>query len=110
VCRTTAARVIAWDREHRVALIPFQDERAVAAFAIEAPALAAAMHLLLPDGRVFAGADAIPELLRLLPGKRWMAPWFDIPGARILARRVYQYVAARRHCGIRGLPTAAGEG
>lgn len=94
----------AWDREHRVALVPFQDEDAVAPFRIDAPALAAAMHLVLTDGRVFTGADAIPELLKLLPGKRWLARWFDVPGARVLARRVYQYVAVRRHCVIRGLP------
>ena len=105
LCRSAAARVAAWDREHRVALVPFQDEGVVAAFDIEAQALAAAMHLVLPDGRVFAGADAVPELLRLLPGKGWLAPWFDLPGARILARRVYRYVAERRHCAVRGLPS-----
>ncbi len=110
LCRSAAARVAAWDREHRVTLVPFQDEDAVSAFGIEGPSLAAAMHLILPDGRVFAGADAVPELLRLLPGKGWLAPWFDVPGARILARRVYRYVAERRHCAVRGLPSRGATG
>ncbi len=110
LCRSAAARVAAWDREHRVALVPFQDDGVVAAFGIEVPALAAAMHLVLPDGRVFAGADAVPELLRLLPGKEWLAAWFDLPGARILARRVYRYVAERRHCAVRGLPSGRATG
>jgi predicted DCC family thiol-disulfide oxidoreductase YuxK len=70
-------------------LIPFQEEARVAAFRIPLPALAAAMHLVLPDGRVFAGADAAPELLRLLPGKRWLAPVFAVPGVLPVARRVY---------------------
>src|SRR5256885_13096752 len=39
-----------------------------------------------PDGRVFAGADAVPELLQRLPGKRWLAWGFRIPGVPPLAR------------------------
>src|ERR1044071_354540 len=77
-CRESVELVRRWDREHRLAMVPFQDQERVAAFGIPLTALAAAMHLVLPDGRVFAGADAAPELLRLLPGKRWVAwplPW-----------------------------------
>ena len=72
-CRESVGLVRRWDREHRLAIVPFQDQERVAAFGIPLTALAAAMHLVLPDGRVFAGADAAPELLRLLPGKRWLA-------------------------------------
>src|SRR5690242_20858740 len=70
-CRSIVARVQAWDREHALRYVPFQDGAAVARFGVPLPALAAAMHLVLPDGRVFAGADAAPEILRRLPGKRW---------------------------------------
>jgi len=107
LCCAAVARVSAWDREHRVRLVPFQDRAAVAKFRIERPALAAAMHFVREDGRVFEGADAIPELLRLLPGKRWFAWWFAVPGVRPLARRVYGYVARRRGC---RLPLASGGG
>src|SRR5439155_838698 len=72
-CRESVGLVRRWDRERRLAIVPFQDQERVAAFGIPLTALAAAMHLVLPDGRVFAGADAAPELLRLLPGKRWLA-------------------------------------
>jgi predicted DCC family thiol-disulfide oxidoreductase YuxK len=102
VCRRAVTLVERWDRERRVALVPFQDQGRVAAFGIALPALAAAMHLVLPDGRVFAGADAAPELLRLLPGKRWMAWLFTLPGVMPLARRVYAGIARRRHCLVRG--------
>ncbi len=101
-CRTWVERVRRWDREHRLAVLPFQDRMQVAAFRIPLPALAAAMHLVLPDGRVFAGADAAPEILRLLPGKRWLAGAFRIPGVLPLARRVYRWIAQQRRCLVRG--------
>ena len=111
MCRALVARLAVWDREHRIALVPFQDEAAVARFGIGLPALAAAMHLILPDGRVAAGADAVPELLRVLPGaKRWLRLVFAVPGVPRLARRVYRWVAERRRCVVRGLPVGGGGG
>ena len=104
LCRRSVDLLRRWDREHRIALSPFQDRASVAAFGIPLPALAAAMHLVLPppDGRVLAGADAVPELLRLLPGKRWLAWGFRIPGVMPLARRLYAWIARRRRCLVRG--------
>jgi acetyl esterase len=102
-CRQTVAMISKWDRERRLTLIPFQDEARVAAFRIPFPALAAAMHLVLPDGRVLAGADAAADLLRLLPGKRWLAYVFAVPGVLPVARRVYAWIARQRHCLVRGV-------
>lgn len=103
ICQQSVDLLKRWDREQVLRYVPFQDEAAVARFRIALPALAAAMHLVLPDGRVFAGADAAPELLRLLPGKRWLGVWFRIPGVMPLARRVYAWIAARRRCLVRGV-------
>lgn len=103
-CRRSADFVRRRDREQRLALIPFQDQAGVAAFGIPLPALAAAMHLVLPDGRVFAGADAAPEVLKLLPGWRWLAWPFRLPGVLPAARRVYAWIARRRRCLVRGYP------
>ena len=55
-----------------------------------------AMQLALPDGRVLAGADAVPELLRRVPGWGWLVGLFALPGARPLSRRVYAWVARNR--------------
>lgn len=55
-----------------------------------------AMQLVLPDGRVLAGADAVPELLRRIRGLGWLASAFALPGARPLARRFYGWVAQNR--------------
>ncbi|OLE61438.1 MAG: thiol-disulfide oxidoreductase [Gemmatimonadetes bacterium] len=108
LCRRSVELVRRWDREHRITLVPFQDEATVARFGIPLPALAAAMHLVFPDRRVFAGADAVPEILRLLPGRRWMRWLFAIPGVRPVARRVYAWVARRRRCAVRGYPPPPG--
>ncbi|HXF95740.1 MAG TPA: DUF393 domain-containing protein [Gemmatimonadales bacterium] len=104
LCRQSVDQVRRWDRDGRIAVVPFQDREAVERFGIALPALAAAMHLLLPDGRVFAGADAVPELLKLLPGKGWLRWVFWLPGVRPVARRVYRHIAERRHCLARGVP------
>jgi predicted DCC family thiol-disulfide oxidoreductase YuxK len=102
MCRDAVDLVRRWDRRGAIDYVPFQDGAAVARFGITLPALAAAMHLVLPDGRVFAGADATPELARLLPGKAWLAPLYRVPGVRPVARRVYAWIAARRRCEVRG--------
>ena len=55
-----------------------------------------AMQLVLPGGRVLAGADAVPELLRRIRGLGWLAAVFALPGMRPLARRVYGWIARNR--------------
>jgi predicted DCC family thiol-disulfide oxidoreductase YuxK len=104
ICQQAVALLRRWDREHVLRFVPFQDTAAVARFGIALPALAAAMHLVLPEGGVYPGADAIPELLRLLRGKRWLSPMFRIPGVLPLARRIYAWIAVRRRCLVRGIP------
>jgi predicted DCC family thiol-disulfide oxidoreductase YuxK len=62
-----------------------------------------AMQLVLPDGRVLAGGDAVPEILRRVRGWGWVAALFSIPGVRPIARRVYAWIAKNRmkiSCGI----------
>ena len=55
-----------------------------------------AMQLVLADGRVLAGADAVPELLKRVRGWRHVAAVFALPGVRPVARRVYAWVARNR--------------
>jgi predicted DCC family thiol-disulfide oxidoreductase YuxK len=56
----------------------------------------AAMQLVLLDGRILSGADAVPELLRRIRGWGWVAGAFALPGVRPLGRRVYAWVARNR--------------
>jgi predicted DCC family thiol-disulfide oxidoreductase YuxK len=55
-----------------------------------------AMQLVLPDGRVLSGADAVPELLRRIRGWGWVAGAFALPGVRPVGRRIYAWVAKNR--------------
>jgi predicted DCC family thiol-disulfide oxidoreductase YuxK len=55
-----------------------------------------AMQLVLPDGRVLSGADAVPELLRRVRGWGWVATVFALPGVRPVARRIYAWIARNR--------------
>jgi predicted DCC family thiol-disulfide oxidoreductase YuxK len=55
-----------------------------------------AMQLVLPDGRVLAGGDAVPEILRRVRGWGWVASIFALPGVRPIARRVYAWIARNR--------------
>lgn len=101
MCRDAVRLLRRWDRAGRMDYVAFQDEQAVGRFAIPLPALAAAMHLVLPDGRVLPGADAVPEIARLLGAGGLAAAVFAVPGVRPLARRVYARIAARRKCAVR---------
>ena len=63
---------------------------------ISEDACTTAMQLVLADGRVLAGADAVPELLRRIRGLGWLASVFALPVMRPLARRVYAWIARNR--------------
>ncbi len=64
--------------------------------AISEPACLTTMQLVLPDGRVLAGTDAVPEILARIPRWRWVTGLLGLPGARPLARRAYAWIAGNR--------------
>jgi len=63
---------------------------------VDEAACLAAMQLVLSDGRVLSGADAVPELIRRIPRWRWLASLFAVPGLRPIARRLYAWIAQNR--------------
>ncbi len=109
-CTRWVERVRRWDVRDRVALLTLQDPSALELSGRTAEALTMAMHLVLPDGRVFAGADAARELCSFLPWGWLPRVAFWVPGAMPIARRVYAAVAGRRyrlgcggeHCSLSG--------
>jgi predicted DCC family thiol-disulfide oxidoreductase YuxK len=73
--------------------------------AISEAACAAAMHLVVPAGDVFSGAEAVPEIVRRVPRWRWIAAVLALPGARGAAGRAYGWIADHRmrlRCPLRG--------
>ncbi len=92
--------------QHRLEILPCRaGVRATRFPQISEAACLTAMQLVLPDGRVLAGADAVPELLRRIRGLGWLAAVFALPGMRPLARLVYGWIARNRmriSCAIGG--------
>lgn len=56
-----------------------------------------AMQLVLPDGHVLAGEQALPEIFTRLRRYRAVALAFKLPGAETLLRILYQWFALRRY-------------
>ncbi|HEX5939668.1 MAG TPA: DUF393 domain-containing protein [Dehalococcoidia bacterium] len=79
-CRACADLIRAWDRQGRMALLPFSDTTARNLMAPIGPELRErSMHVVQPSGAIESGGDAMVAVLEVLPGLRWLA-W--------LARRV----------------------
>jgi predicted DCC family thiol-disulfide oxidoreductase YuxK len=74
---------------------------------VSAAACEEAMQLVLPNGRVLAGAAAAAYLLGLRPLLRPLARLYDVPGIRELADAVYRVVAKNRFR-LRGRPCREG--
>jgi predicted DCC family thiol-disulfide oxidoreductase YuxK len=56
-----------------------------------------AMQLVLPDGTVLAGEEALPEIVRRLKRYSAAAPLFSLPGSKLVARLFYRWFAERRY-------------
>lgn len=70
-CRRAVARVLSWDRGHRLRPLALQDPEADRLLAgMEQAQKMASWHLVTDDGRVHSGGAAFPPLFRLLPGGR----------------------------------------
>ncbi|MGH7561643.1 MAG: thiol-disulfide oxidoreductase DCC family protein [Gemmatimonadales bacterium] len=54
------------------------------------------MVLVLTDGKVLGGGDALPELWGRVPRLRPIAWLLRLPGVRTLRNRIYARVASRR--------------
>ncbi|HNR32808.1 MAG TPA: DUF393 domain-containing protein [Candidatus Hydrogenedentes bacterium] len=80
-----------------IEFLPCQSEQlARRAPGVSSEACLQAIHLVLPDGAVYAGADALPHLLRGLRGWRWAASAWCVPGFARLTLVVYGWVAGHR--------------
>ncbi len=118
MCMRWMGRVRLWDRDGRIEMLPLQDPSIDSRFSqLDRSALMEAMHLVEPDGRVSAGAEAAERLLRVLPLGGVLGALFHLPFARPIADRVYRRIAARRkrggcgeHCSFEqeGVPMDAG--
>lgn len=104
-CQRWVARVRRHDTRQLIEYLPWQSPETFQRFPqLPREEVPSAGFVILPDGKWFAGADAAPHILRALPGWRWLAAVFSIPGVPPIARWVYKRIARNRHrlsCSIR---------
>jgi predicted DCC family thiol-disulfide oxidoreductase YuxK len=82
----------------RVELVSFQDEGVLGRFpGVSHEACMQRMHVVRPDGRVFAAAEAVARALTLLPLVGWVGFLYYVPGVRQLAELGYRVVAKNRY-------------
>jgi predicted DCC family thiol-disulfide oxidoreductase YuxK len=111
-CGWVARQLHRIDRAQALVLMPLQDAASdsarpdLAAVAQSFP-LERELHVVLDDGAVSSGGDALIEIFRRLPGGALVAFWSRLPGARGLAGIVYG-VAARNRAALGRLLVAAG--
>lgn len=85
-------------RPLRVEGLPLQTPDTAARLGVTEDVLRTRIHLLTADGRIWAGADALIELVRHI---RWLAPLaglLKLPFILPLLRRSYDWIAANRAC------------
>ena len=95
LCRTLLAGLLRRDRGGRLRPVALQAPEADGPLGDLAPAARMeSWHLVSPGGERYSGGEALPPLLRLLPGGRVPAAAFArFPG---LTDRGYRWVAAHR--------------
>lgn len=68
-CRWSTERILAWDRRGWLRPVALQDPEADELLpGMSEERKMGSWHLVTADGEVYSGGDAVPELLRLLPG------------------------------------------
>lgn len=97
VCRRSAALLRRWDTDDRLELVPFQAPGVLDRYpAIDEREFRSALQVIAPDGRRWAGADAVEQALARTPKGRPIAWFFRLPLARPAARRFYRWFARNR--------------
>ena len=98
VCRGAVERLKGWDREGLLEFLPSRDPDCRSRFPWISPeTLREAIHLVGPTGETWAGARAVEELVRLLPGWRRASWFFRLPLARFFSRQAYGMIARNRY-------------
>jgi predicted DCC family thiol-disulfide oxidoreductase YuxK len=93
---------VKWISEHEISgsfeMVACQSEKRGALYPeVNRSDCMTAMHLVLSDGTVLVGEQALPRIVSRLRGYRFAAPLFRLPGAPTLSRIAYRWFADRRY-------------
>lgn len=97
-CMSSAAAMVRRFGPGRLETRDLRKEGVLAAFPeVSYEAAMKRMHVVLPDGRIYAGAEAIARVLATARITGWLAYVYYVPGIRQLADLGYALVAKHRH-------------
>ena len=94
-CRRWIDRARRWEGHDTIRFLPLRELEASMLSGRPESALRQAVHLVRPDGAVFAGAAAVRESCRYVRGGWLVLAVASIPGIMPIAERVYGYIARR---------------
>ncbi len=98
LCVATQHQIARWDRKNRLGFLPYQDPEMRRRFPdISMEACAISIHFVDADGKIWVGAEAFREILRLLPGGTWFRLLYAAPGGLWLAKKIYRWTADHRY-------------
>lgn len=97
-CVRLARRFQALLARQRFELLPLQSPWSRARFGLAERELTAEMRLLLPDGKVFGGADALLEISRHYRFAWPVRQLTRLPAIHNLLRCLYRWIARKRSC------------
>ena len=91
-----------WIEKHavpgQIEFLPCQSEERKRRFPqIKEEVCLQAMQVISPDGQIFAGDKALPEILSRLRRWRWFVYIFRLPGIKFLSPHIYALVSKNRH-------------
>lgn len=96
-CRRQVQRVQSLDKRGLFECVAMDDPTLVQRYPVLAyDTLRSRLRLLHPDGVVHVGADAVYEIARRLPGWRWLAWLYRLPGLHTFFRWLYLRVSLNR--------------
>jgi predicted DCC family thiol-disulfide oxidoreductase YuxK len=64
---------------------------------LDREAVLGAMHVIRPDGRLYAGYAALRQISRELPLLFWIFPLLYLPGVTWAGPRLYRWIATHRY-------------
>ena len=110
LCTTSTGGLRRLSRPGSVRFLDFNAPGVIDAFpGVTNKACRAGVQVIAPDGRVFAGAEAIARLLATRPLLSPLAAIYFIPGLRWVWDRVYALIARNRHRILGRVATATSE-
>ena len=98
ICSSTVAWIEENEKEGSFEMVPCQTEALDKRFPdVKRDNCMKAMHLVLPDGKILGGEQALPEIFKRLRRYQPVAVLFKLPGAKVLSRIFYRWFAGRRY-------------